>query len=195
MCQHRQAPSWVPRTPTSSECAARRDAGRWARAAKQLREAGGASACIPVRLPLHASPKALELAWVMHSDASNSQLGVCWCSCAMCQLSSRSRTAPRLCARQHNLHSSTPTLATQTNNHQRYYKCMTSVETRFPISNEKGNVKLTFPWTGEGVWVAELVGVKGCLCPEPPPPRHTLALLLCRPYPPRSSSLPRQIYH
>jgi programmed cell death 6-interacting protein len=29
----------------------------------------------------------------------------------------------------------------------RYYKCMTAVETRFPISNEKGNVKLSFPWT------------------------------------------------
>jgi hypothetical protein len=29
----------------------------------------------------------------------------------------------------------------------RYYKCMTAIETRFPISNEKGNVKLSFPWT------------------------------------------------
>lgn len=24
---------------------------------------------------------------------------------------------------------------------------MTAVETRFPISNEKGNVRLSFPWT------------------------------------------------
>lgn len=29
----------------------------------------------------------------------------------------------------------------------KYYKCMTAVETRFPVSNEKGNVKLSFPWT------------------------------------------------
>ena len=36
-----------------------------------------------------------------------------------------------------------PTGCTKT----RYYKSMTAVETRFPISSEKGNVKLSFPWT------------------------------------------------
>jgi programmed cell death 6-interacting protein len=29
----------------------------------------------------------------------------------------------------------------------RYYKCLTSIETRFPISSEKGNVRISFPWT------------------------------------------------
>ncbi|WIA35320.1 hypothetical protein OEZ86_003775 [Tetradesmus obliquus] len=29
----------------------------------------------------------------------------------------------------------------------KYYKCLTSIETRFPISNEKGNVRISFPWT------------------------------------------------
>ncbi|KAF8060549.1 BRO1 [Scenedesmus sp. PABB004] len=29
----------------------------------------------------------------------------------------------------------------------KYFKCLTSIETRFPISNEKGNVKLSFPWS------------------------------------------------
>lgn len=29
----------------------------------------------------------------------------------------------------------------------RYYKSMTAVETRFPISNEKDNVRISFPWT------------------------------------------------
>eukprot|EP00879_Flechtneria_rotunda_P016447 GHRR01017211.1.p1 GENE.GHRR01017211.1~~GHRR01017211.1.p1 ORF type:complete len:133 (+),score=46.94 GHRR01017211.1:766-1164(+) len=29
----------------------------------------------------------------------------------------------------------------------RYFKCLTAIETRFPISNEKGNVRISFPWT------------------------------------------------
>lgn len=28
----------------------------------------------------------------------------------------------------------------------RYFKCLTAIETRFPISNEKGNVRISFPW-------------------------------------------------
>lgn len=28
----------------------------------------------------------------------------------------------------------------------RYFKSLTAIETRFPISNEKGNVRITFPW-------------------------------------------------
>eukprot|EP00882_Tetradesmus_deserticola_P013778 GHRQ01014632.1.p1 GENE.GHRQ01014632.1~~GHRQ01014632.1.p1 ORF type:complete len:252 (+),score=113.48 GHRQ01014632.1:112-867(+) len=29
----------------------------------------------------------------------------------------------------------------------KYFKCLTSIETRFPISHEKGNVRINFPWT------------------------------------------------
>jgi len=29
---------------------------------------------------------------------------------------------------------------------RRYYKSLTNIETRFPISGEKGHVKLSFPW-------------------------------------------------
>lgn len=29
----------------------------------------------------------------------------------------------------------------------RYYKCLAAIETRFPISSEKGNVRINFPWT------------------------------------------------
>eukprot|EP00775_Hariotina_reticulata_P008073 gene8073-8268_t len=29
----------------------------------------------------------------------------------------------------------------------KYYKCLAAIETRFPISSEKGNVRINFPWT------------------------------------------------